>query len=1243
MQFSRVMTAMRFLPAGPDVPLELVSAQERGQTIFICGAGVSRGAGLPLFRGLVERVYETLGEDWNLHPAEREGMRSGGELAGQYDRVLRCLERRLAASDAPRNRGMRERIRAAVRSVLAPPEGADLSNHLAVLELSRDAEGRNRILTTNFDTLFERAWYDKHQSAIATHAGMAMPQPKVAACTGVLHLHGRLADPRPELQAFETDLVLTSAEFGDAYLRSGWASRYIYDLVRAYTVVLVGYQADDPPMRYLLEALEADRERYPDLQKVYAFASCPLGQEELVQALWLAKGVKPILYTVNGDGHSALYASLHEWRSYADDPTAWRRQRLQPILAVTPAAAGEARVQECVSLLGHGDACQLLGELSPAAAWLPVLAERRVFDRGKDLPGEWIAKHIDDPAMIQSCAALDSFDDQIRWYVGRALKTEQASISPLQARAWRLMLTAKRPTHVDSIDDSWFQTAPAIKRGQADFGSRRLISRILRPRLAISKIIPLQDDAAEADPPEKLGDLLRLEFNPAEHPSAADILAVWPKEIEHELALFRTLERALLDALEEAEDLGFLADWDRTSYDVPSVAPHAQNAIRDGFYPITRVVADLWTRIATRDPARARSLARAWNDAPYLLLKRLALFAREHSAFSPADAASLVNNLEETVFWGNARVEIMRLLVSRWSQFSDVDRLAVESRIRAGEPRHLHASDAFDSEDEWQSILDDSIYRRLKRIEVAGGTLTGESQRIVAAIAARHPTWKPGPADRDDFHFWHEIRSGPDGQPGLLANITDDRLVQEAMRLQREQYYEQGDVWRVFCAADPERALHGLELEAANGRWDGEAWRCLLSVAADKGEAAFQHALADLLLRMPAASFGQILTAVTSWLQRRRDILSVTDISGGARFLLLWDRCADLAYLPEREADAAGKNSRDLATEALNRPGGVLAWSLIDALGTPKPERNAGLDPALRPRFDRVAAAEGWPGLLGRVNLARSLAYLDAIDPAWVAANLEPRLAWGHPEALPLWRSYAGGGIGSSRLFNALKPAMLAAFERLELSDDEFEGLISKLLSVAAWHQRGEEPQYNLSAAELRRALAVGPPSVRRNVSWNLWRMMAKPHGVKGDADGDEGAVVDRPTWWRTVIGPLFRDIWPLDARLRSKSSTRNFVMMALECEAAFPEAVEAILDLVVPYELHQLAHSLRLEDKHSALVQQHPRAFVRLANALIDPVAFRVPGDLGTFLQECVVADPVVAGDPAYVRLNSLRRQRSA
>jgi NAD-dependent SIR2 family protein deacetylase len=72
---------MRFVLDGPDVPDELVSNQEKGETIFVCGAGVSRGAGLPLFRGLVDRIYNELGEDWSLHIAEREGTAVGWQVS----------------------------------------------------------------------------------------------------------------------------------------------------------------------------------------------------------------------------------------------------------------------------------------------------------------------------------------------------------------------------------------------------------------------------------------------------------------------------------------------------------------------------------------------------------------------------------------------------------------------------------------------------------------------------------------------------------------------------------------------------------------------------------------------------------------------------------------------------------------------------------------------------------------------------------------------------------------------------------------------------------------------------------------------------------------------------------------------------------------------------------------------------------------------------------------------------------
>jgi hypothetical protein len=103
----------------------------------------------------------------------------------------------------------------------------------------------------------------------------------------------------------------------------------------------------------------------------------------------------------------------------------------------------------------------------------------------------------------------------------------------------------------------------------------------------------------------------------------------------------------------------------------------------------------------------------------------------------------------------------------------------------------------------------------------------------------------------------------------------------------------------------------------------------------------------------------------------------------------------------------------------------------------------------------------------------------------------------------------------------------------------------------------------------------------------------------------------DKGERWRTELGPFFREIWPLDAQLRDEHTSQNLVLMALNSEGAFPEVLESIIDFIVPYRLYLLAHSLRLDRESDALVRQYPRAFLRLANALIDPARYPVPSDL--------------------------------
>jgi hypothetical protein len=305
---------MRFLEKGGDIPNELIRAVNDGGAVFLCGAGVSFGVGLPSFRRLTEQIYERLDILWDDEPAETTAM-----TAEQFDRALRSLEKR---THFPRTES---RVREAVSQILVAPS-CPLPDHLALLKLSRDTDGRPKLLTTNFDMLFEHAAKAGGFDKVPSHAGKSLPKPGGHRDHGIFHLHGRIGDT--SLLIEPSDLVLTSADFGDAYLRDGWASQYIEDRMRLESLVLVGYAAEDPAMRLLLETLDADRDRFRDLKSVYAMdKSSPSSA-----SVWKAKGIIPIEFATFDD----MYANLSEWAVYAMNPTGYRAVKARTILTGTP-------------------------------------------------------------------------------------------------------------------------------------------------------------------------------------------------------------------------------------------------------------------------------------------------------------------------------------------------------------------------------------------------------------------------------------------------------------------------------------------------------------------------------------------------------------------------------------------------------------------------------------------------------------------------------------------------------------------------------------------------------------------------------------------------------------------------------------------------------------------------------------------------------------------------------------------
>lgn len=185
------------------------------------------------------------------------------------------------------------------------------SAHRSLMRLS-DRGGAVAIATTNFDLLLEEA-SRRQRKKVESYSLGGIPRPgRREDFSGVLHIHGALdADPDRNM-----DLILTDQDFGEFYLRRRAVPDFIYDAARLYHIVLVGYSANDPPMRYLLNAVAADGNRFDDLKERFTFVGGEVPADDIQMFDWKGRGITPIPYD-DSNGHKALADTLAIWSKFS--------------------------------------------------------------------------------------------------------------------------------------------------------------------------------------------------------------------------------------------------------------------------------------------------------------------------------------------------------------------------------------------------------------------------------------------------------------------------------------------------------------------------------------------------------------------------------------------------------------------------------------------------------------------------------------------------------------------------------------------------------------------------------------------------------------------------------------------------------------------------------------------------------------------------------------------------------------
>lgn len=285
---------MQFIPNGPDIPIQLLKAHEEGKVVFFCGAGISMNFGLPNFENLAYKIYELNHEE--PIPTERNAIKNGF-----VDEALESFENRIVSDKIS--------IRKSLHSILKPDYRKTKGNtHKALLDLAKNKSGEYRIVTTNFDRIFSDI-SEKYNIPVREHIAPYIPIPKPTNWNGLVYLHGRLPNEEEDISSLK-NLVLTSGDFGLAYLREYWASRFVNELFRNFVVCFVGYGINDPILKYMLDALSADRKAGESQYPVYAFIEDDTKNTENKELIHNA--IIPIRYKTDNK-HSLLHDTLIEW------------------------------------------------------------------------------------------------------------------------------------------------------------------------------------------------------------------------------------------------------------------------------------------------------------------------------------------------------------------------------------------------------------------------------------------------------------------------------------------------------------------------------------------------------------------------------------------------------------------------------------------------------------------------------------------------------------------------------------------------------------------------------------------------------------------------------------------------------------------------------------------------------------------------------------------------------------------
>lgn len=1234
---------MRFIADGPSIPDELLLARDQGRVIFFCGAGVSRAkANLPDFFGLATAVTHALGVRPDA-PARKiisevaaVAQRTGVDGLISADRIFGLLERDFLSRD----------IEAAVARALTPTEVADTSAHETLVRLATTREGIVRIVTTNFDRLF-----DGCRSGLRSFLPPNLPDPARATdFNGVVYLHGKMNEGGDGADG--DGFVLSSSEFGRAYLSDGWATLFVKNLLSRYSVVFIGYSADDPPIQYLLEAL--NRTNGP-MEGVYAFQS---GDSNYANLRWSHKGVTPIPYD-SAEEHAALWKSLQAWAVRADDPDAWS----QSVVSMAGANPADMKPHERGQVAHVVSTIEGLRKFSnadpvPPASWLCVFDPYRRYAR-PGYVGRWgdEARLFVDP-FERYCLDSDPVPEKVDpedLYAKRETPANAFDAFRLN----KLDRVGLQDNNIGTFRGHWGRSSPPPPARQFQMGIwlGKVASQpeavwwashqtALNP--ALRDVITWRFEQADSSVSAAVRNAWRYLFNFWDDDpvaTASDWIEFsqlvansgWNAALLRQFAILAKPSLTVESSYDNSAALADNEEWqlhdlirlDVKYPDIPreitvpdnilarqtaivrrtlETAVELENEI--GGYALTHLSPinpdddgeidgysrnyglSAWLlyyvgqlrRLLAIDKQAGRSEAALWPRDNDPAFARLRIWSLgQHDLVTNRNFASALRAISEDAFWDSHHArDLLVVLAARWAQIGAPCRKIIETRLLKGPPRWHEEEDEHFAERRSWAIAN-----RLMWFRNQGCEFQFDFDAIMAPLRSKAPKWQPEFAQ-------HAARS-LEGRSGLVRTETEhsglegvpvDAILTKALELsgRRGEHFVEYAPFAGLSAAQPVRAFAALRLEAKHQRFPEWAWRAFLDTDQRKDDPErFTAFLAEQIARYDPTALAGILRPVCNWIQKSAKILAIRDPGLFRKLVSAATIALALGTDESNTSIVRGNKDPDWTMEAINSPTGHLAQALFH-----DPVRNDLLAGQGLPKVwsALVESLLSLPGDLRRhaiVIFSYHLSWFHAVDPLWTQRNLLLVLEGEADEdRQALWAGFLWRGNAQGHEFFARLKPHLLQMASSQRLEKRGHTAVVSGLILSAWTLVDDTGKKWVTDDELRSLLIDSNDDIRTQILWHANRWTS-----------------ENKSKWGPLLIDLLRNVWPRQLAAKSGVVSARLCDIAFSNAEHFAELSAIVLPLLTKVDSDSLS-LLELRRPGNEIIDKHPHETLALLHAVL-------------------------------------------